>query len=52
MINRTNSNLAMLKFVATKLEELVQEVVFLGGCATALLITDDAAPRCSINTGC
>lgn len=27
-----------------QLEELAQEMVFLGGCATGLLITDPAAP--------
>ena len=34
------SNLAMLEFVARKLGKLNNEVVFLGGCATALFITD------------
>jgi hypothetical protein len=37
---RTTSNLAMLEFVARKLEQLNDEVVFLGGCTTALFITD------------
>jgi hypothetical protein len=38
------ANLAMLQFVAEKLGELCDEVIFLGGCTTALLITDIAAP--------
>lgn len=37
---RASSNLAMLEFVARKLGQLNEEVVFLGGCATALFITD------------
>lgn len=37
---RFRSNLKMLELVATKLAELNDEVVYLGGCATALLITD------------
>lgn len=37
---RASSNLAMLEFVARKLGKLNEEVVFLGGCATALFITD------------
>src|SRR3990167_3435869 len=35
-----HSNIAMLEFVARKLEELKDEFVFVGGCATALLITE------------
>jgi hypothetical protein len=42
---RANSNLAMLEIVARKLEELNNEVVFLGGCATALFITDPSESR-------
>lgn len=34
------SNLAMLERVARKLEKLNDEVVYLGGCTTALFITD------------
>lgn len=41
--NLPTSNLAMLEFVARKLGELNNEVVFLGGCTTALLITDPAS---------
>ena len=37
-------NLDMLKLVAQGLGSLVEDVVFVGGCATGLLITDMAAP--------
>jgi len=37
---RASSNLAMLEFVARKLGELNNDVVYLGGCATALFIND------------
>ena len=39
-----NPNLAILEHVAKRLDYLVDDVVFLGGCATGLLITDRAAP--------
>jgi len=35
-----NSNLAMLEFVARKLEDLKDEFVFVGGCTTTLFITE------------
>jgi len=38
-----SSNLAMLEFVARRLDELNNDVVYLGGCATALLINDPLA---------
>jgi hypothetical protein len=38
------ANIRMLEFVATKLGDLCDEVVFLGGCTTALLITDLSSP--------
>lgn len=38
------ANLKMLEFIASKLENLCDEVVFLGGCATAVLITDSNVP--------
>jgi hypothetical protein len=44
MKNARKSNLRMLAFMANKLGELKKEVVFLGGCTTALLITDPAVP--------
>ncbi len=39
-----SANLAMLAFVSEKFGDLCSDVVFLGGCATALLISDAAAP--------
>ena len=41
---RNSPNLAMLRQVAIRLRPLLEEVVFLGGCATDILITDPAAP--------
>jgi len=38
------ANLYMLQTIAEKLEGLREKIVFVGGCATALLITDPAAP--------
>ena len=38
------ANLAMLTFVAEKLEDLCDDVVFLGGCTTALFINDPVSP--------
>jgi len=38
-----NSNIELLKGVARRLGPLLHEVVFVGGCATGLLITDEAA---------
>lgn len=46
MINhhlRDHSNLAMLEFLATKLEPILDEFVFVGGCTTALFINDPGA---------
>lgn len=40
MRERANANLRMLEFVARKLGPLNNEVVYLGGCSTALFITD------------
>lgn len=37
-------NLAMLELVASKLEKLCDDVVFLGGYTTALFITDTHTP--------
>jgi len=37
---RATSNLAMLELVERKLGKLNDEVVYLGGCTTALFITD------------
>ncbi|MGE4350363.1 MAG: hypothetical protein AB7D28_11460 [Candidatus Berkiella sp.] len=38
-------NLRMLEFIASKLENLCNDLVFLGGCATAALITDPSVPE-------
>ena len=38
------ANIRMLEFVAAKLGELRNEVVFLGGCTTALFIDDPNIP--------
>ena len=37
---RATANLRMLEFVARKLGPLNEEVIYLGGCTTALFITD------------
>jgi predicted nucleotidyltransferase len=38
-----NPNLALLETAVAKLKPLLEEIVFVGGCATGLLITDPAA---------
>ncbi len=43
-------NLAMIRHVAERLGPLRERVVFLGGAATALLITDNAAPDVRVTT--
>lgn len=40
----TNPNIQILEAAAGRLRTLTDEVVFIGGCATGLLITDLAAP--------
>lgn len=44
MDRTTNPNLEILEAAVEKLGPLVNDVVFLGGCATGLLQTDEAAP--------
>ena len=44
MPNLTNPNLKLLAAVVARLGSFVDEVVFLGGCATGLLLSDPAAP--------
>ena len=44
MNRAVEANLAMIRLVASRLGHLRERVVFLGGAATALLITDSAAP--------
>ena len=41
---RDNQNIVMLEKVADLLEPLIEDIVFIGGCATGLMITDPAAP--------
>lgn len=41
---RNDPNIAMLELAARGLGPLTDDVVFLGGCATGLLITDPAVP--------
>ncbi len=44
MHRRTNPNIEILEAAVKRLGELTDRLVFLGGCATGLLITDSAAP--------
>jgi hypothetical protein len=44
MARRQNPNLKIIEIAARAPGPLCDELVFLGGCATALLITDSAAP--------
>jgi len=47
-------NIKMLQFVASKLDDLLDEVVFLGGCTTGLLISDPMVPdvRSTLDVEC
>ncbi len=45
MIRAGEVNLEMIRHVAERLGPLRRDVVFLGGAATALFITDEAAPE-------
>ena len=44
MVKEWNPNLEILMLAVDRLGEVTDEIVFLGGCATGLLITDQAAP--------
>jgi predicted nucleotidyltransferase len=44
MVRAQNPNLEILMLAVEQLDELADEMVFVGGCATGLLITDPAAP--------
>ncbi|MFA6037560.1 MAG: hypothetical protein WC748_05530 [Legionellales bacterium] len=48
------ANIRMLEFVATKLEEMCDDFVFIGGCTTGLLITDPLFPdvRYTLDVDC
>lgn len=55
-MNRSSAqrNLESLTLIAHRLEELCNEVTFVGGCITGLLITDKAAPdvRFTVDVDC
>jgi predicted nucleotidyltransferase len=55
-MNRSSAqhNIELLTLVAHRLEELCNEVTFVGGCVTGLLITDKAAPdvRYTVDVDC
>ena len=40
----TNPNIGILECAVARLGDLIDKMVFLGGCATGLLLTDVAAP--------
>lgn len=44
MRREQNPNLRILELAVKRLESLADDMVFLGGCATGLLLTDVAAP--------
>jgi predicted nucleotidyltransferase len=44
MVKAQNPNIELLLLAVNQLGDLVDEMVFIGGCATGLLITDVAAP--------
>lgn len=44
-MHSTHPNLEMLMLAVTRLGNLTERMVFLGGCATGLLLTDPAAPE-------
>lgn len=50
MSRALETNLAMIRHVASRLGYLRERVVFLGGAATALLITDSASPDVRFTT--
>ena len=45
MINTRDVNIQMITTVARRLGNLREKVVFVGGCATGLFITDPAMPE-------
>lgn len=52
--NSSQHNMELLTLIAYRLEELCDEVIFVGGCITGLLISDKAAPdvRFTIDVDC
>jgi len=53
-IIQVSRNIEMLTLIASRLDELCNEVIFVGGCITGLLITDKAAPdvRFTVDVDC
>lgn len=45
MIEAQNPNVQILELAVGQLGQISDRLVFLGGCATGLLLTDPAAPR-------
>ena len=45
MINNRDLNIQMIATVARRLGNLREKVVFVGGCATGLFVTDPAMPQ-------
>jgi len=52
MADNQNPNYEVLLLAVDQLGILADEMVFLGGCATGLLITDSAAPKCVPENNC
>ncbi len=50
MERQRNPNIEILTMAVSKLGPVADEMVFLGGCATGLLITDPAAPPVRVTT--
>lgn len=52
--SRATAQRSLLEFAAQNLGDLCSEFVFLGGCATALFITDPASPdvRSTMDVDC
>ncbi len=50
MVKAVETNLEMIRYVARRLGDLREKVVFLGVAATVLLITDKATPDVRITT--
>ena len=50
MERQRNPNIEILTMAVSKLGPVADEMVFLGGCATGLMITDPAAPPVRVTT--
>ena len=51
MRRAANPNIEIMELAVARLDVLAEEMVFLGGCATGLLITDPLAPPIRATTG-